>query len=252
MRPKGSARRLALRLLVTLVCLVLPARAGAESGTLRILVVGDSLATGLAAGMGGVLGRGGRSGTGAAAVVEKLVNIGAGVIPRAGFDFTGALERRLRDRARPVDIVVLMLGTNDVGMPLGRGPFYGEDWSRLYRERLTALVRVPVSRDIPTFWVGLPALGNRAFADPVAQHIRPLQEDVLDDPASGVTLIPTAALTAADGAQAAAAAVGRPRPRRFRAADGVHFTGEGYLYLGAYVLAEIERALPVRLAPDRN
>ncbi len=73
----------------------------------------------------------------------------------------------------------------------------------------------------------------------------------MDDPASGVTLIPTAALTAADGAPAAAA-VGRPRPRRFRAADGVHFTGEGYLYLGAYVLAEIERALPVQLAAPKR
>jgi hypothetical protein len=217
----------------------------------RVLVFGDSLAHGLTYGMERALAE--APGRLAEAEVESLVVIGAGLIPRRQ-DMRRALAARL-DRAPPVGAVVISMGVNDVGMPLGGAAFYGETWRARYRDRLRGFAAVPAERGIPAVWVEVPALGNAAFAGPVDATIRPLQAEVLGAPGSGVVYVPTFDLTTVGGAYVSRRDLGDGRPVRFREGDGIHFTGRGYVYVSRRIvealaaeLAAADRAWPVALA----
>jgi|GEM_PF-2179542 len=222
-------------------------RAAGEGGH-TVLVVGDSLAHGLAAGLEIVLAP--APGEVRHAEVEALIDIGMGLIPRGGDDVVTMLQRRLA-QGRVPDAIVLHLGTNDVGMPLGGGPFYGEGWHRRYGERLRALADVAAATGVPVVWAEVPAIHNRRFAETIDVHIRPRQRAVLDDPDSGVLYVGTLAITGDDGAYRASR-FGQRAPR-FRAGDGIHFTGYGYAFVADHVVAAIEAAtgLALRPAPPR-
>ena len=205
----------------------------------RILVFGDSLAQGLAYGIEQALT--GVPGGLAAAEVDALVVIGAGLIPRRQ-DMRQALSARL-DQGPPVDAVIISMGVNDVGMPLGGGAFYGETWRARYAGKLRDFAALPGDRGIPVVWLEVPALGNPAFAGPVDGTIRPIQAEVLAASDSGVIYVPTLDLTTAGGAYVSRRDLGDGQPVRFREGDGIHFTGQGYVFLGRRIVAALAREL---------
>jgi hypothetical protein len=202
---------------------------------LRILVFGDSLARGLTQGVERALADAPESLAGAE--VESLVVIGAGLIPRQR-DMRAALAARL-GRPPAVDALVVSMGVNDVGMPLGGAAFYGETWRARYAETLRRFAALPAERGIPTVWVEVPALGNAAFAGPIDSTIRPLQAQVLGEAGSGVIYLPTWQLTTRGGAYVSRRDLGAGEPERFREGDGIHFTYRGYVFLGRRILAAL-------------
>ncbi len=235
----------ALTLALVLLAAAGTGRAAAEGGTGHtVLVVGDSLAHGLAAGLDIVLAPAPDEVRNAD--VDALIDIGMGLIPRRGDDVVAMLQRRLARGGAP-DVIVLHLGTNDVGMPLGGGPFYGETWHERYAERLRTLVEAAAAAGVPVVWVEVPAIHNRRFSDAIDGHIRPRQQAVLAAADSGVLYVPTLAVTADDTAYQASR-FGRRAPR-FRSGDGIHFTGYGYAFVADGLVAAIEAATGLALRP---
>ncbi len=213
----------------------------------RIFFVGDSLAHGVSAHMQIMLAPQGREWRNA--TVEPHVFTGGGVIRRPGQDLLAVLRGRLQLPDPPVDIVILMAGINDVGMPIGGGAFYGDAWQEAYLDRMQTMIAVATDRDLPVFWVGMPVLGHRLFAEPFETHIRPLQYALLTRHDSGATLVDLFKLTTIDGAYTEFLDFGSGTPERFRANDGIHFSPNGYRLLAGRILDRMEADLSVRLRP---
>ena len=215
-------------------------------GGLRVLVVGDSLAQGYAVGLGWLTRPGDREVR--RAVIEPLVHVGDGVIPRAGRDFAALVETRLSTEPA-VDAVVFALGANDVGMPLGGGTFYADDWRRRYTEKVAALAAVPADQGVATVWMGLPATDNPRFTEIIDRHIAPLHEAAIGGTASGVRFVPIRQLTSTDGVFASHGRSADGSRQRLRTADGIHFTAAGYRVMAGFILAVLEDELDRPLGP---
>lgn len=213
----------------------------------RILFVGDSLGHGVSAHMDLLLAAHGRAWRNA--VVEPYVFTGGGVIVRPGQDLLATLQTRLQQPDPPVDIVVLMAGVNDVGMPIGGGTFYDDRWQQAYAERMREMIRTATDRGIPTYWVGTPVLGRRMFAEPFEAHVRRVQYTVLSEEGCAAVLIDLYKLTAVDGAYAEFRDFGNGRAERFRDGDGIHFSPNGYRLIANHILDRIEADLMVHLRP---
>ena len=212
---------------------------------LRVLVVGDSLAQGYGVGLGWLT----RPGAGEVrrAVIEPLVHVGDGVIPRAGRDFAALVEARLSVEPA-VDAVVFALGINDVGMPLGGGTFYAEDWRRRYREKVAALAAVPAARGIATLWIGLPATDNPRFTEIIDRHIAPLHDAAVAE-TPGARFVSIRELTLTDGVFASHGRSADGSRHRLRTADGIHFTAAGYRVMAGFILGVLEDELGRSLGP---
>lgn len=211
----------------------------------RLLVVGDSLAHGVAVLMQAVLAPPGEAAR--RARVEEIVFTGGGLILRPGDDLLAASESRLAADP-PVDALIALVGVNDVGMPLGPGVFYGKDWHRRYVRRMALLVEAATRRGVAVAWVGLPALGRAIFAEPIDRHIRPWQARLADGRAD-ILHIDTLAITSVDGAYSDTLDLG-DGPQRLRADDGIHFNADGYRVLARHVLAAMEAAWGWTLLPE--
>ena len=229
--------------LAILVVLGVCETGGTEGQTPRlILVFGDSLAQGLTYGIDQALAD--APGDLAEAEVEALVVIGAGLIPRRQ-DMRSALAERL-DASPPVDAVIISMGVNDVGMPLGGAPFYGETWQARYAEKLRSFAELPLARGVPLVWLEVPALGNPAFAGPVDATIRPVQAAELDVGDRGVIYVPTLDLTTDGGSFISRRDLGRGEEVRFREGDGIHFTAPGYVFLGQRIVEVLADSITAR------
>ncbi len=249
MSPRLVGRRTVMVLALGLAMHSTASPAAASDGVVRILVVGDSLGVGYAAGMEHVVAPNRRGGERRNAEVERLASVGSGVIPRHGRpDVAAMLEQRLRRPSPRIDMVVIAIGANDVGMPIG-GRLYGERWTARYGERLRALIDTAAGRGIPTFWIGQPAIRHPAFGPAIDRHIRPAQEAAVAGPDTGAVYIDLLGLTTLNGRFAASRDLGDGRARPLRAADGIHFSGQGYIFVARYIVETIEGATGVRLRP---
>jgi hypothetical protein len=239
---------LPLVLVFEFTTLSFPVHARQLEHLVRILVVGDSLANGFAGAISSVVST--NDFNTRHAIVEKLVFPGTGLIPRNRQDYLIELENRLQQINSPVDIVIISLGINDVGMPLGPGPFYGEEWKHYYRKRMISLINLTLSRHILTFWIGFPIIRNDTFTKTVETVIQPLQEETLRNLDTDVHLIPIRDLTTVDGQFVPFRDLGNGRAHPFRQTDGIHFSGEGYRYLAEHIVTAIEQAAKLRLRPE--
>ena len=214
---------------VALCALVaVPVRADWSGGNqpVRFLVFGDSLAQGYAYGVRQAVQH--RNDRFAGARVSDQVRIGIGLIPRRGLDPVAAIGQALATAHPPIDAVIVSLGVNDVGMPLGAVPFYGDQWQQAYRDRLTAFLTAATAGDTQVVWIQVPAVRPTAFAGPLDATIRGLQDTVVDGYAD-VVLAETVSLTQSGGEFQTHMITASGASQRLRAGDGIHFTGLGYV-----------------------
>jgi len=145
---------------------------------------------------------------------------------------------------QPPDIVVIMLGANDV-MPLdapnGNHVQFGDpDWAMAYAAKARELTTIcrHANPNVTIYWVGVPSMGDRALADGVRQVNAALQAMCRQD---GCHFIDThAAFSDQDdhfGRHARDAATGEVVT--IRTADGVHLTENGAAMLAGVVLAPV-------------
>ncbi|MCB9960035.1 MAG: DUF459 domain-containing protein [Rhodospirillaceae bacterium] len=203
---------------------------------------GDSLAQGFAYGVRqAVLQRGDHL---ADARVSEDVRIGIGLIPRRGLDPAVEIAGVLAAAQPPYDAVIVSLGVNDVGMPLGPVAFYGTAWQDAYRARLTAFADAVAARGTPLAWIQVPAVRPPAFAGPLDATIRGLQDAVMAAHPN-VVLVDTASLTGTGSTFQTDMVASDGASVRLRTGDGIHFTAAGYVEVARRALD----ALAPRIAP---
>lgn len=206
-----------------------------------VLIIGDSLAQGLGAGLGQVLRRYGN------VSLIPQGRLSSGLVHVGYFDWDKAL-RKLQARHR-ADAIVVALGANDAGqsMWVERGRMTGfasEQWLAIYRQRVAALIRVAQDASAEVFWVGLPVMADRAFAEK-ARLLNDIYRQQAE--AEGATFIPTWELTASEtGEFSSFVRLEGGARARIRSADGIHFNMRGYAYLAEHIVDALRQRLPLR------
>ncbi|MCA8906286.1 MAG: DUF459 domain-containing protein [Rhodospirillaceae bacterium] len=202
---------------------------------------GDSLAQGFAYGVRQAVRQ--RGDYLADARVSEDVRIGIGLIPRRGLDPVVEIASVLATAQPPYDAVIVSLGVNDVGMPLGPVAFYGEAWQQAYRARLDAFADAVAVYGTPVAWIQVPAVRPPAFAGPLDATIRGLQDAEMGAH-PGVVLVDTATLTGTGGTFQTHMVDADGTAVRLRAGDGIHFTAAGYVEVARRALDALAPRIP--------
>jgi hypothetical protein len=222
-----------------------PLEARLAEGPLHIGVFGDSMADGLYAGLYRDLQHTPN------VTVRKFSQVSTGL---SRYDYVD-IQSKTRGQldAQPVDVAVMLFGTNDaqgIEMDGTIHPFGSDGWKAAYARRIDDLVALLRSRDVAVYWVGLPRM-RRATFDAKMTLINGVVEARMK--ALGVPYIETTALTSNDdGGYEAWLPTDGGRRTLMRANDGIHMSMAGYLRLSAPVSARLKRdaGLDRRAVPD--
>ncbi|RZJ31114.1 MAG: DUF459 domain-containing protein [Brevundimonas sp.] len=213
---------------------VTPLSARLAQGPLRIGVFGDSMADGLYTGLYRDLhGQPNVS-------VTKFSQVSTGL---SRYDYVD-IQAKTRGQldAQPVDVAVVLFGTNDAqGIEMdGVVHAFGTDgWKAAYAKRVDDLVALLRSRDVAIYWVGLPRMKRESFDGRMA-----LINGVVSArmQALGVPYIETTALTSnGAGGYEAYLPNGAGKRTLMRAHDGIHMSMAGYLRMSAPVAERLKR-----------
>jgi hypothetical protein len=192
-----------------------------------IMVVGDSLAEGLASGLWRLDPRHDRY------TVINESRISSGLARREDFDWTGAIATLLR-QDKP-SAVVIFIGLNDARPSAA---FRSARWEQDYRARIAAMLAVTESQSVSTIWVGLPVMRDAELRRHAA-YLNGLYRDEVAH-AKHARFIDLWRLTGgADSSYQPYLANARGRLERFREQDGIHFTAFGYDVLAQRILQEL-------------
>ena len=136
---------------------VTPLNVRAAKGPLRIGVFGDSMADGLYAGLYRDLQHTPN------VTVSKFSQVSTGL---SRYDYVD-IQAKTRGQldAQPVDVAVILFGTNDaqgIEMDGQVHPFGSDGWKVAYAKRVDDLVALLRSRDVAVYWVGLPPSAIRS------------------------------------------------------------------------------------------
>jgi hypothetical protein len=213
---------------------VTPLRQRMAQGRLRIGVFGDSMAEGLWT----ALYRDLKDEPGV--TVTRFSEVSTGLSRYDYVDIQAKTRGQLDDQ--PVDVAVLLFGTNDAqGISLDGviHPFGSDGWKAAYAKRVTDLVALLRSRDVAVYWVGLPRMKRESFDDKMGVINAVIAERMR---ALGVPYLETTAITAdAEGGYAPYLPDASGRKVLMRANDGVHMSMAGYLRIGKPVADRLRR-----------
>lgn len=213
---------------------VTPLSARLAQGPLRIGVFGDSMADGLYAGLYRDLQDQPN------VTVTKFSQVSTGL---SRYDYVN-IQAKTRGQldATPVDVAVMLFGTNDAqGIDTGGVVhMFGTDgWKAAYGQRIDDLVALLRSRDVAVYWVGLPRMKRDSF-DGRMMLINGVVEARMR--ALGVPYIETVDLTSNEaGGYEAYLPNDSGRRVLMRANDGIHMSMAGYLRMSAPVAARLKR-----------
>lgn len=199
----------------------------AHAGPKHLVVVGDSLATGLYYGL-----RDAMVGNRIAVLVRRTKGA-TGLAPVRAYDWIAA-ARRIKRKDNPGIIVVCLGGNDRQDMFIGskRLKRFTKGWWAEYRRRVDTFMQVLAAGDARVFWIGLPAVRPKKMSRDYA-NLNAVYEHIANR--HGITYIDTYALTSVGA--------GALSKRRLRDEDGVHFSGYGNMTLGKIILRAIKQSL---------
>lgn len=212
-----------------------PIRKPTGTNKLRVVVIGDSLASGLGVYLERVLKP-------SLVRVSRQGRISTGLARPDYFDWPAALSE-IVDNFRP-DLVVVMLGENDnqaLRNPGGREqtPVGTFDWPAAYGDRVEDFMRLATSRGARVVWAGLPIVSDRGRWAILERQNEAFEAaaDAVDD----VAYLDTWDLFAAPDGGYTAYFRDDDTVELVREADGLHFNATGYELLARAVLDAAQR-----------
>jgi len=197
---------------------------------LRVAVIGDSLSQGLGP------------------AVEEWMNPNVVRVLSLGRQSTGlsrqdyfnwqAGMRQIVEEFRP-DLVFVMLGSNDAQAQISPDgtaiPVGSVRWVQGYREQAARLLSEATSAGTRVVWVGIPIVEQRNRWDFYRRVNEIYRDTAVSDPL-GAYLDTWSIFRAKDGGYRAFVRNERGVLQEMRAPDGIHFTPNGYAYLGRMAL----------------
>ena len=193
----------------------------------RVAVFGDSLSDGLWAGLTQLCHQ---------VSPVRLGRVSSGLVKTGFYDWPA---QAARIAAGPYKAGFICIGLNDqqtIATDAGPRPFGTDGWDDAYAERVSALVKDFVSHQLPLVWVGLPRVREPRMADGVARINAIISREV---PAAGGVYVATWDFTSGPHGFDSYLPDESGHAVNMRAADGVHFTPDGYRFLVKQVLARL-------------
>jgi uncharacterized protein len=223
-----------------------PIRKPTGRNKLRVVVIGDSLATGLGVYLERVMKP-------SLVRVSRQGRISTGLARPDYFDWPAALTE-IVNRFRP-DLIVVILGENDnqaLRDTAGREetPVGTFDWPEAYGERVEDFMRLATSKGARVVWAGLPIVSDQGRWSIVERQNQVFESaaDVVDD----VAYLDTWQMFAAPDGGYTAFHREDGTVELVRESDGLHFNATGYELLARAVLeaAQQQFELTTRVVAD--
>jgi hypothetical protein len=200
----------------------------------KVVVIGDFLATGLAAGLDQVFAEAPEI-----AIVDKSQG-SSGLVRLDHYDWTKKLPDVLNE-VQP-DYVVVMIGTNDrqqMGPKGAKAPVRSDAWAAVYNERLANLAATLKLFGRPVFWVGLPPMRSSASSADMAAFNAIYR--VHAESIGGKFVDVWNGFANEEGKYVSRAPDVAGQVRLLRSSDGINFTRAGQNKLAFFVEREIRR-----------
>lgn len=208
----------------------------------RVVILGDSLADGLWAAMNRAFARC------KSLDVLRLTQVSDGLARTSAAEWLDryAAATRPDDVPSQSDLVILQIGTNDLGaLRTGnsRARFGSDAWRAAYADQAQELAEGLRDRAAEVLWFGLPIMGDRT-ADARYRDLTGVQSRVAET--AGVRFFDIWEMSkfGNDGFSLNGTVEGRPR--QLRVTDRIHFTTLGYELVASEAAAELTRFLTAR------
>ena len=201
-----------------------------SSNKLRVAVIGDSLSQGLGPAIERWMSPG----------VVRVLSLGrqsTGLSRQDYFNWQAGM-RQIVDEFRP-DLVFILLGSNDAQAQISTDgtaiPTGSVDWVQGYRAQAARLLSEATSAGTRVVWVGIPIVEERNRWD-FYRRVNDIYRDTTEADPLGRYLDTWSLFRAKDGGYRAFVRNERGVLQEMRAPDGIHFTPNGYAYLGRMAL----------------
>ncbi len=204
--------------------------------TYRILVIGDTLAGGLGAGLSRMAEPESRF-----EIVNRYQDVSGLARPEV-YDWTASLPKIME--GKDFDAVVVLLGANDrQSIKDGdfRLVFNTPEWTAAYEVMVDRLLEVLKGAGVKVFWVAIPPMGDAKY-DADMQVLAALQKREAESKGAIYVDLRSAFLTP-DGAYTDKGPDDTGEVRKLRSRDGITFYKEGNNRFGQLLLAEIKRVI---------
>jgi uncharacterized protein len=209
-------------------------RFGGDDGVFRFVVVGDTLARGLGAGLERLTELDPRF------EVVSRANDASGVARPEIYDWPAAIPKILR--ASKFDAVVAIMGVNDYRViktpEAGFEPGTAE-WVTRYKTNMDNILASARSNGARIYWITLPPMQNSEF-DTQIQMISNLQRETVVT-GNQILVDVRPALLTPEGTYMIGDIDEKGKARRLRAKDGINFSRQGNDYLANLVMAAIRK-----------
>jgi uncharacterized protein len=212
----------------------LPDGFGGADGIYRILVVGDSLAGGLGAGMSRMVQDDPRY-----EIVNRF-NESSGLSRSEFYDWPNAIEKIVADK--PVDAVVILVGVNDrqdIRNVNIRYPFKSPDWVEGYQGNVDRMLAAVKAANAMVVWVSIPPMADPIF-DADMRYLSDIHAKQVTKEAGHFVDV-RKYFSAPDGSYTDRGPDETGAERKLRARDGIAFFKQGNNRFGQLVMAEINR-----------
>ncbi|PJE28298.1 hypothetical protein PSM7751_02244 [Pseudooceanicola marinus] len=207
--------------------------------TVRLGVLGDSLADGLWGAVQRALGQCG------SVEVLRLTQVSDGLTHTPPEEWIQRFNAATQSTDAQ-DVFIVQIGANDL-RPLrddrSRVPYGTPEWDTLYAKRVGELASALSDRADRLLWVGLPVVGEGKF-EPEYQHVNALISQTLT--ALNLPFHDIRELSRFGAEDFAMNAVVNGSTRQLRAPDKIHFTPLGYELIAAALAPEIKDAMATR------
>ncbi|HET7235181.1 MAG TPA: DUF459 domain-containing protein [Actinomycetota bacterium] len=201
-----------------------------STNKLRVAVVGDSLSQGLGPAIERWMDPG----------VVRVLSLGrqsTGLSRQDYFNWQAGM-RQIVEEFRP-DLVFILLGSNDAQAqiaPSGAAiPVGSIEWVQGYRDQAERLLSEATGAGTRVVWVGIPIVEDRDRWD-FYRRVNDVYRQVAQDDPLATYLDAWSLFRAKDGGYRAFVRNERGLLQEMRAPDGIHFTPNGYAFLGRMAL----------------
>jgi uncharacterized protein len=217
-----------------------------NDGVERVLVIGDSMAGGLGAGMA-------RMAAGDATIeVVNRFNESSAITRPDIYDWSAALPKIMD--GKNFTTVVVLIGLNDrqdIRTADGRLSFNTPEWTKAYQANVDAIADTLKAQNVKVFWLSEPPMGDAAY-DADMKLVSSLQRERVV--AKGAIFVDTRTpLLNSDGTYMDFGPDDTGEMKKLRQRDGVTFLKQGNNKFGQIVLAAIkaggEGQMPAVTAP---
>ncbi len=204
-----------------------------------ILVIGDTLAAGLAKGLDVAFADNPN-----VKIVSKA-NGSSGLVRVDAYDWARASRNLLKSEGR-IDGVVVMIGVNDrqkIRDGKARHEVRSAEWEALYKKRVRDLLTIFVAAGKPVVWVGLPPASTTSLSADWAYFNDLYRGEVVAE--GGFFVDVWKSFLNDEGRYTRRGPDIEGRVVSLRRSDGIHFTGAGYRKLAFFVEKGLRQMMPL-------